>query len=98
MSEPGAARQHQLPAGTDDASDHLELWFDLAALVLAAPSGYVFPGHGPLVMILVLVLGGGAGSTVTRLRRQRAAAEAAEKTVGEKNAEAHAEKDSIARA
>ena len=72
------ARQHQLSADADDTSDRLELWFDLAALVLAAPSGYVFPGHGPLVLIALLAVSGGAGARTTRLRRQRAAEKASE--------------------
>ena len=46
-----------------------ELWFDLAALVLAAPSGYAFPGHGPLILVTLLLAGSAAGSAVNRLRK-----------------------------
>ena len=73
-----AARRHQLSADAVDRSDDLELWFDLAALLLAAPSGYLFSGHGPLVMVVLLLLSDAAGSVAARLRRERAAQETAE--------------------
>ena len=87
-----AAREHRLSADTVDTSDHLELWFDLAALLLAAPVGYVFPGHGPLAMVALLVLGGAAGSKATRVRRRRAADEAVEKAEKAHRAEKAAER------
>lgn len=46
----------------------LGLWFDLAALAIAAPAGYLFHGNGPLVMAAVLLLGSAAASVVTRVR------------------------------
>lgn len=68
------ARHHRLNSHPETASDSLNLWFDLVALVLAAPSGYLVHGHGVVVMIGWMVLGGTTGRIVTYRRARRAAA------------------------
>ena len=73
------ANRHQLSPDTGRVSDYLDLWLDLAALVLAVPAGYLFPSHGALVLVLLLLLSGAVRTAVARLRRRRmAAAESAE--------------------
>ena len=63
------ASKHQLRAEEGGArTTYLDLWLDLAALALTVPAGYVFPGHGPLVLVLLLLLSGGAGALIPRLR------------------------------
>jgi uncharacterized membrane protein len=69
-----AARRHQRSANAGGPSDYWDLWLDLAALLLAVPSGYVFPGHGPLILVLLLALSGAAGSAIPRLHKAKAAA------------------------
>lgn len=66
------ARHHRLTPGEGSAPDNLELWFDLAALVVAAPSGYLFHSHGPVALAVILVASNTAGSYATR-RRSRSA-------------------------
>ncbi|QMU78601.1 DUF1211 domain-containing protein [Streptacidiphilus sp. PB12-B1b] len=54
-----------------DARPHpseLEIWFDLVALVLAVPSGYLFPRHGIVVLVVLMVISGIAGALTTRHR------------------------------
>jgi uncharacterized membrane protein len=60
------ARRRHLYAVKDDSrvtNTAWWLWTDLAALALSIPAGFVFPGHGPDVLIILLVLSG------LRLRR-----------------------------
>jgi uncharacterized membrane protein len=65
-------RTHQPPhAVRPPHPERFELWLDLAALVLIVPAGYVFPGHGPDVLIGLLVLSGAAGAVVTRRLRKK---------------------------
>ncbi|WP_405606959.1 TMEM175 family protein [Streptomyces sp. NBC_01511] len=57
--------KHQPPGEVASERGRYALWFDLAAFVLAVPSGYVFPGDGPQALIALLVLSAVA-SFVTR--------------------------------
>ncbi|MFC1401096.1 MULTISPECIES: TMEM175 family protein [Streptacidiphilus] len=68
------ARRHRLSADAGTTADSLELWFDLVALLLAVPAGYLFPGHGVLVLVVLLLVGGRGGSYATRRRAAREAA------------------------
>ncbi|WP_329038847.1 TMEM175 family protein [Streptomyces sp. NBC_01725] len=62
--------RHEPPAEVAGEHGRYELWFDLAAFVLAVPSGYVLPGNGPQALIVLLALSGVA-SFVTRLLLRR---------------------------
>jgi uncharacterized membrane protein len=72
------ARKHQPSGNAGSASDYLDIWLDLGALLLAAPSGYLFPSHGPLVLVALLLLSDAAGQVIIRLRKQQPAQETAE--------------------
>ncbi|MEW1719928.1 TMEM175 family protein [Streptomyces sp. NPDC093109] len=68
-------RYAALPAGDAGAaraaSDRHELWFDLVALALAVPVGYLIPGHGIEALFALLVISGRAGALLTGRRRRR---------------------------
>ena len=69
------ARHHRLTERTRPAPGNGDLWFDLVALLLAVPSGYLVPGHGLLVLVGLLLLSSVVSRFVTR--RQRGAARSA---------------------
>ncbi|WP_329061987.1 TMEM175 family protein [Streptomyces sp. NBC_01429] len=64
-------RHHRLSKDPGPRPESLELWFDFAALLLAVPSGFLFPGHGVIALIALLLVSGRAGWFMTRLRRRR---------------------------
>lgn len=66
------ARHHRLAPRTGPTPGNPELWFDLVALLVALPSGYLAPGHGLQVLIALLLLSGVAGWLVSRRRNQAA--------------------------
>lgn len=68
------ARRHRLSPDAGSTPDSPELWFDLVALLLAVPAGYLFPGHGVVALIVLLFASGNAGRVVTGRRTARAAA------------------------
>jgi uncharacterized membrane protein len=72
------ARLRRLSPSTAPKPDEFELWFDLVALVLAAPSGYLFPGNGQLILVVLMILSGLAGSYATRRRSTPPATAAAD--------------------
>ena len=69
------ARHHRLSPRTASTPGNLELWFDLIALLVAAPSGYLLPGHGPQALVVLMVLSGALGWFVTRQQNRGRPAE-----------------------
>ncbi|MFI5754758.1 TMEM175 family protein [Streptomyces sp. NPDC051569] len=66
-------RRHRLASDTRPTPGSHELWFDLVALLLAAPSGYLLPGHGVLSLVVLLTVSGLAGRFLTRRHARRKA-------------------------
>ncbi|MFF5563760.1 TMEM175 family protein [Streptomyces sp. NPDC012623] len=66
-----AVRHHRLSTEPGPRPEAVELWFDLAAMLLAVPAGYLLPGHGVVALIVLLVVSGRAGWFMTRRRRRR---------------------------
>ncbi|MFC8078613.1 TMEM175 family protein [Streptomyces sp. NPDC057307] len=63
--------KHEPPKEAAKEHARYELWFDLAAFVLAVPSGYVFPGDGPQALIALLALSALASFVTRHLLKRR---------------------------
>ena len=63
-------RHHRLAPKAESTSGNLGLWFDLAALLLGAPSGYLLPGHGPQALVVLLLLSNVLDWLVTRRHKR----------------------------